>query len=445
VVKLLIRRFSLAFRSLKLRAAMAEDMEKKKTKRRFVSLLRERKRLPPSSSGDVSGIGRPAEMASRSPLIPADLSTNITVTSDGVVDDDEAKKGDDQVPPRMILRSASSDSPFQPRKLVVSAAVLVGRATGKHSPTEGNAFFEAKVLSRAHAVLWFESNAFFVKDVNSANGTAVNGRRLAPEARQKLEDGDVIQFGADVFVDARERHRCVVANIKLLFPNDPENDLDWKGNQAKEDQEESILVPRDSLVKLRQSLDEATLRESKLCSRLRELGDVLEKIKALAFKEWWVNMVGEDVLLSKISMLTEELDGKGVERNRIDRRLRFEENAKKLLFKASKAKVAAEIRAFRAESAAGNRERPGDLLDVATQMEREEGDASSQTDGGEPTSGQRGDVDSSSIVAILCEQQMESQQRLAFRLKRLEAIVDTLKRFAVMLLLLRTISCPRNL
>ena len=48
-------------------------------------------------------------------------------------------------------------------------------------------------VSRVHALIWRESGAVRVRDLGSANGTAVNRRRLAGDTI--VEDGDELVFG----------------------------------------------------------------------------------------------------------------------------------------------------------------------------------------------------------------------------------------------------------
>ena len=47
-------------------------------------------------------------------------------------------------------------------------------------------------ISRAHAAIGFEEEAFFVQDLGSTNGTLVNGAR---EEKASLKGGDEIQMG----------------------------------------------------------------------------------------------------------------------------------------------------------------------------------------------------------------------------------------------------------
>jgi pSer/pThr/pTyr-binding forkhead associated (FHA) protein len=47
-------------------------------------------------------------------------------------------------------------------------------------------------ISRAHAAVGFDADGFYVKDLNSTNGTRVNGALVA---RQHLKNDDEIQMG----------------------------------------------------------------------------------------------------------------------------------------------------------------------------------------------------------------------------------------------------------
>ncbi len=47
-------------------------------------------------------------------------------------------------------------------------------------------------ISRAHAAIGFDGEAFFVEDLGSTNGTSVNGKR---KPRTALNTGDEIQLG----------------------------------------------------------------------------------------------------------------------------------------------------------------------------------------------------------------------------------------------------------
>lgn len=66
--------------------------------------------------------------------------------------------------------------------------ITVGRAR------EGNTVFLAeRNVSRRHARFFRANGSVFLEDVGSANGTRVNGERLA--ARRRIRPGDLVQIG----------------------------------------------------------------------------------------------------------------------------------------------------------------------------------------------------------------------------------------------------------
>ena len=52
-------------------------------------------------------------------------------------------------------------------------------------------------ISREHAVISFENGVFSIEDLQSTNGTKVNGTRIRST---ELHDGDEIQIGGTVFL-----------------------------------------------------------------------------------------------------------------------------------------------------------------------------------------------------------------------------------------------------
>jgi hypothetical protein len=51
-------------------------------------------------------------------------------------------------------------------------------------------------VSRIHAELSIEKDAFYIRDLCSANGTRKGGELLEPQAREQVENGDIIQLGS---------------------------------------------------------------------------------------------------------------------------------------------------------------------------------------------------------------------------------------------------------
>jgi pSer/pThr/pTyr-binding forkhead associated (FHA) protein len=64
--------------------------------------------------------------------------------------------------------------------------LVIGRGRG------ADVVLAEATISRAHAAIGFDSNAFFVQDLGSTNGTLVNGTKVD---RQELEPGDEIRMG----------------------------------------------------------------------------------------------------------------------------------------------------------------------------------------------------------------------------------------------------------
>lgn len=65
------------------------------------------------------------------------------------------------------------------------------------------------VLSRHHARVLAESGAWYVEDLDSANGTFYRGKQLAPSVKTEIKDGDIVRFGT------------VAMSIRILTPPAP--------------------------------------------------------------------------------------------------------------------------------------------------------------------------------------------------------------------------------
>lgn len=64
--------------------------------------------------------------------------------------------------------------------------LVIGRGRG------ADVVLAEPTISRAHAAIGYEGDSFFVQDLDSTNGTLVNGNR---EGKAILKDGDEIQMG----------------------------------------------------------------------------------------------------------------------------------------------------------------------------------------------------------------------------------------------------------
>lgn len=75
---------------------------------------------------------------------------------------------------------------------VIQGAIVVGRGSGCHLRlTDPKA-------SRKHLMVWPEGDGDFAMDLESGNGTSINGVRLSTKTPQRLNPGDLIQVGTAV-------------------------------------------------------------------------------------------------------------------------------------------------------------------------------------------------------------------------------------------------------
>lgn len=172
--------------------------------------------------------------------------------------------------PRAILKHHSNSYPFEERNLDLTGLVKVGRAMAKCKPQSDNAIFDCKVLSRNHAVIWFENGKFFIKDTCSSNGTFINNNRLSPanedSAGKEIHSNDIIQFGVEV-VDSTNKitHGCIILRIKLFYPN---------GSEASR-ATTMFSIPTANMLPPYYSYAQMLEREQRIYQKLNEIEDVL--------------------------------------------------------------------------------------------------------------------------------------------------------------------------
>ncbi|XP_014678960.1 PREDICTED: sarcolemmal membrane-associated protein-like, partial [Priapulus caudatus] len=110
--------------------------------------------------------------------------------------------------PLAVFTCLPNSHEFDERHIHVTEPVKIGRSVARARPAANNAIFDCKVLSRNHALLWFENDKFYLQDTKSSNGTFVNNQRLSKGSEEspprELCTGDVVQFGVDVLENARK-------------------------------------------------------------------------------------------------------------------------------------------------------------------------------------------------------------------------------------------------
>ena len=179
--------------------------------------------------------------------------------------------------PRAILKHHSTSYPFEERNLDLTSVVKVGRAVAKSKPQGDNAIFDCKVLSRNHALIWFEDGKFFLKDTRSSNGTFINNNRLGPANEdspgKEIHSNDIIQFGVDV-VDSTNKvtHGCIILRIKLFYPNGSESTRHAT----------MFNIPTINMLPPYYSYTQMIEREQRIYQKLNEVEDILAESHPIA-------------------------------------------------------------------------------------------------------------------------------------------------------------------
>ncbi|XP_035239254.1 sarcolemmal membrane-associated protein-like isoform X2 [Anguilla anguilla] len=225
-------------------------------------------------------------------------------------------------PALVVFTSCQNSYPFQERHVYLREPVKIGRAVARSPPAKNNAIFDCKVLSRNHALLWFDHNSgkFYLQDTGSSNGTFINSTRLSHAHQHgppsQIFTGDIIQFGVDVTESScNVTHGCVVSSICLFLPDGVE-----ASHRAEEDATPPEASPATSplpvwkvaestpsvysleLFQLSQYLKEALQREQMLEQKLVTLQWLLGRTQE-ASEASFQAVVDEDQLLSRLEVM----------------------------------------------------------------------------------------------------------------------------------------------
>ncbi len=102
-----------------------------------------------------------------------------------------------KIPLRLVLNVGE----VSPKTLAVKLKerITVGRAGADgEQPDLDMSPFEAldKGVSRLHAVFLYRDEQIYIEDLNSTNGTRINGLKLVPGRQYRLRNGDELEFGS---------------------------------------------------------------------------------------------------------------------------------------------------------------------------------------------------------------------------------------------------------
>jgi len=164
----------------------------------------------PDFGGDVSDAARAFEPIVRRALAkrPADRfagadEMRAAIEAAGGFTIDAGSAREVEVPEGAFARAEMvTDAGVGPVQILVAPRVVLGRAGHvvlRCVPFSPENDARVRTLSRRHARLDWRGGAAFLRDLGSATGTAVNGRRLDPRGEEAaLRDGDLIALGPHV-------------------------------------------------------------------------------------------------------------------------------------------------------------------------------------------------------------------------------------------------------
>ncbi|KAL5962300.1 Sarcolemmal membrane-associated protein [Taenia solium] len=211
--------------------------------------------------------------------------------------------------PIMILTCQHDSHYFEERTIVVNDIIKVGRAVARSKASPNNAIFDCKVLSRNHAVIWFSSDEFWLRDTNSSNGTFVNNTRVSKRddsdyCDRQIFSGDVIRFGVDV-VEHDTTHGCIIASVTLILPNGQEAKpkLGHTGDALPSG---LISINNEQMFQISCFLNDAIFREQALDRKLETLRQALQQA-TLASELGWQAMLNEEKLLQKFDLYESQM------------------------------------------------------------------------------------------------------------------------------------------
>ncbi|XP_043977064.1 sarcolemma associated protein a isoform X4 [Gambusia affinis] len=218
-----------------------------------------------------------------------------------------------------VFTCRPNSHPFQERHVYLDEPVKIGRSVARCRPAQNNATFDCKVLSRNHALVWFDhkTGKFYLQDTKSSNGTFINSQRLSRGSEEsppcEVLSGDIIQFGVDVTENTRKvTHGCIVSTIKLFLPDGME------ARRRSDVIQTPLPLPIDKvaantpsmysqeLFQLSQYLQEALHREQMLEQKLATLQRLLSTTQE-ASESSWQALIDEDRLLSRLEVMGSQL------------------------------------------------------------------------------------------------------------------------------------------
>jgi len=98
-------------------------------------------------------------------------------------------------PMRLVLRVADRNRTIMTQ---MADRLIIGRASTSRKPDIDLSDFDGLPcgVSRGHAAFIYDENTLFVEDLNSTNGTRINGYHIDTGRAYRLRNGDELELGS---------------------------------------------------------------------------------------------------------------------------------------------------------------------------------------------------------------------------------------------------------
>ena len=83
---------------------------------------------------------------------------------------------------------------FNNQKIPLISKIIIGRNRSNQIAIDNN------LVSRKHALIQKIRNVYYIKDLNSTNGTFINKKKVPTDKYVKINSGDIITIGKSNFI-----------------------------------------------------------------------------------------------------------------------------------------------------------------------------------------------------------------------------------------------------
>lgn len=147
-------------------------------------------------SPECEGCGRDIQFVNIIPMEEAEAKRNLSVSMEENEMSNVKRKDpvfeNHPVRATMVLRSLKLVNQKDGKEIPLPLTTCV---LGREGSLEPQYFNQSTFVSRKHAEIKFSQEKFFIKDLDSQNGTFINNSRLDKDKQYEVKIGDTLIFG----------------------------------------------------------------------------------------------------------------------------------------------------------------------------------------------------------------------------------------------------------